>query len=206
MRKNLCCVLMMILLLTACGGNGGGNEAEELALQVRGEYLAMTQCSGTAVITADYGQRVYRYELQFTSNEDETILSITSPETVAGITARLSSQAGSVLEYDGAVLETGPLNENGLTPVTAVPAILNAIREGYLDVCTLEEKEEEQQLRLQIRNPEEEPGTGMETNLWFDVQTRQLCRGEISQDGFCVIQCEFTAFEAENSLNSGELK
>lgn len=206
MRKVLCCVLMMTLLLTACGAGGAGSDAEELALQVRGEYLAMTGCSGSAVITADYGQRVYRYELDFTSNEDEMVLTLTAPETVAGITARLSGEKGSLLEYDGAVLETGPLNEDGLTPVSALPALLAALREGYLDICVLEEEGAQQQLRLLIRDPEQQLGTGIETTLWFDADTRQLLRGEISQDGFCIIQCEFSNFKAENSLNSGESK
>lgn len=196
----------MTLLLTACGGGGGGSEAEELALQVRGEYLAMTGCSGTAVVTADYGQRVYRYELQFTADEQETVLNLTAPETVAGITARLSGEEGSLLEYDGAVLETGALNEDGLTPVSAIPALLTAVREGYLDCCTLEEGEGAAQLRLLIRDPEQQPGTGIETTLWFDGSSRRLCRGEISRDGFCIIQCEFSDFKAENSLNSGESK
>ncbi len=207
MRKVVCCVLMMTLLLTACGGGGTGSEAEELALRVRGEYLSMTGCSGSAVITADYGQRIYRYELQFTADEEETVLTLTAPETVAGITARLSDGKGSLLEYDGAVLETGPLNEGGLTPVSAIPAILTALREGYLDVCALEEGEEPQ-LRLLIRDPEQRPGTGTgtEMTLWFDADTRQLCRGEVSQDGFCIIQCEFSDFKVENNVDSGETK
>ena len=42
MRRRLLCVPMMTLvLLTACGGTAAGDPAEELALAVRGEYLAM---------------------------------------------------------------------------------------------------------------------------------------------------------------------
>ena len=67
MRKLLFCVPMMILLLSACTGGAEGNEAEELALQIRGEYLAMSSCAGQAAITADYGQRVYQYELAVAS-------------------------------------------------------------------------------------------------------------------------------------------
>lgn len=57
------CVLMMILglSLSACGGAEGGNRAEQLALDIRGEYLEMGGCTASLELTADYGQRVYTY-------------------------------------------------------------------------------------------------------------------------------------------------
>jgi hypothetical protein len=185
---------MMIPLLAACGGQTGGSEAEELALTIRGEYLAAQTCSGSGVVTADYGQRVYRYEMDFSADEGETVLTLTGPETVAGLTARLESQEDSILEYDGAVLETGPLDADGLTPVAAIPALLTALREGYLDSCTLEDEDGGQVLRLLVRDPEADAGSGVETTLWLDGGTHALLRGEISRDGFCVIQCEFSNF------------
>lgn len=198
MRKTLCCVLMMTLLLSACSAGGEGNKAEEAALQARGEYLAMTQGSGSAKITADYGKRVYCYELDFTVDEQATVLKLTAPETVAGLEVRLSAEEGSVLECDGAILETGPLEEGGMTPLTAIPAILTAIRKGYLDLCTLEEQEEV--LRILVRDPEKQLGTGLETTLWLNTKDHTLLRSEISRDGVCVIQCEFSSF----SLGSGD--
>ena len=64
MRRRLLCVPMMTLvLLTACGGTAAGDPAEELALAVRGEYLAMERCAAEVEITADYGQRVYEFLL-----------------------------------------------------------------------------------------------------------------------------------------------
>ena len=108
MRKLLFCVPMMILLLSACTGGAEGNEAEELALQIRGEYLAMSSCAGQAAITADYGQRVYQYELAVAVDGEETTLTLSAPDTVAGITARVTGQDGQ-LEYDGLSVETGPL-------------------------------------------------------------------------------------------------
>ena len=196
MRKTLCCVLMMTLLLTGCSGEGG--KVEEMALQARGEYLAMTYCSGSAKITADYGERVYCYELNFTSDREETVLDLTSPETVSGIRARLSAEKGSLLECDGALLETGTLDEDGLTPVSAVPAILTALQKGYLDQCTLEQQDETEILRLLVRDPEHDLGAGLETVLWLNTEDHALIRAEISRDGVCVIQCEFSSFSMEN--------
>lgn len=204
MRKLLFCVLMMPLLLTACGRGAKGTEAEELALAIRTEYLAATACSGTAEVTADYGSRVYQYQLDFSWNETETVLTLTAPDTVAGLTARLAAGEDSVLEYDGAVLETGPLNGSGLTPVSAIPAILDTVRTGYLDTCTLEDAGTGQVLRLISRDPSKQPGSGLETTLWFDASSHTLLRAELSQDGFCVLQCGFSAFSKESDQTQGE--
>jgi len=193
-------VLMITLLLTACGG-GEGNKAEELALTVRGTYLAAQGCSGGAVVTADYGQRIYRYRLDFQADEEQTVMTLTEPETVAGISARLSAREGSKLEYEGIMLETGPLDDSGLSPVSAVPALLETVREGYLDTCVLEAgKDGSQTLRLLSRDPEQALGSGIETTLWVSPDSLKLLRGEICRDGVCVIQCEFSDFEFIDTL------
>lgn len=191
MRKLLFCVPMMtLLLLSACGaGPAGASEAEKLSLAVRGEYLEMTNWSADAAITADYGQRVYQYELTAQLVGGEMTLTLSQPETVAGLTARISGK-DSLLEYDGMSVETGPLDEDGLTPVSAIPALLEAARTGYITACTMEE--EGTLLRLDCGDPERQPGVGRELSLWFDAEGRELVRGEIKIDGFRAILCEFS--------------
>ena len=191
MRRRLICVLMTTLLLAGCG-RAEVDKGEELALAIRGEYLAMDRCAAQASITADYGQRVYQYEMAVTVTESETTLSLTAPETVAGLTARLDGEE-SLLEFDGVSVETGPMDADGLTPVSAVPALLEAARTGYITSCALEEGT---LLRVDCGDPEGTPGAGAETALWFDVSTHALVRGEISIDGFRVILCEFSDFTA----------
>ena len=181
---------MMTLFLTGCGG-GGGKEAEELALSIRGEYLAMESCAIQASVTADYGQRVYEYEMAVSVNGTETVLTLSAPETVAGLTARLAGEE-SQLEFDGLSVETGPLDGDGLTPVSAVPALLEAARSGYITACGLEG--EGTVLRVDCGDPTGSPGSGVEYALWFDASTHTLTKGEISVDGFRVILCEFSQF------------
>ena len=190
MRKCLVCVLMTTLLLTGCG-KAGVSEAEELALTIRGEYLAMDNCAARAAVTADYGQRVYRCEMAVSVTGEETLLTLSAPETVAGLSARMTGEE-NLLEFDGVSVETGPLDESGLTPVSAVPALLEAARSGYITACALEE--DGTVLRVDCGDPAGSPGTGTETALWFDVSTHALTRGEISSDGFRVILCEFAEF------------
>ena len=190
MRKCVVCVLMTTLLLAGCG-KAGVSEAEELALTIRGEYLAMTDCAAQADITADYGRRVYQYGISAAVTEQETILTLTAPETVAGLSARLDGEE-SLLEFDGVSVETGPMDGDGLTPIAAVPALLEAARTGCITACALEE--DGALLRIDCGDPEGTPGAGTETALWFDASTHALTRGEISVDGFRAILCEFSEF------------
>ena len=122
MRKSLCALMMTLALtLTGCGIWSESGRAEECLSRIRGQYLEMTACSGHADITADYGQRVYQFGVDFSwQKEGDTVLTLTAPEMVAGVTARI--RAGeTALEFDGVILETGPLNAAGLSPVTPCP-------------------------------------------------------------------------------------
>ena len=190
MRKLLFCVPMMILLLAGCGQTEG-SEAEELALTIRGEYLAVESCAAQASVTADYGQRVYEYEMSAQVSGEETVLTLSAPETVAGLTARITGEA-NLLEFDGVSVETGPMDDSGLTPVSAIPALLETARTGYITACALEE--EGTLLRVDCGDPSGTPGTGTETVLWFDAATHALVKGEVSVDGFRAILCEFSDF------------
>ena len=140
MRKGLLCVLMMgLLFLPACSGAGSVSPEEELALTIRGEYLAMTKCTAQLSVTADYGQRVYEFELDAAVNGEETVLTVTAPELIAGVTARTAGKEGA-LEYDGVILETGALSRGGLSPMSAFPAlllVLNSLRYTALTVADL---------------------------------------------------------------------
>ena len=153
-RKRMICVLMMTALLAGCGQQGESNQAEELALAIRTEYIAMTACAADAQITADYGRRVYQYQVTAAVNGEETLLTVVQPELVAGITARIGGEKDSKLEYDGVILETGTLDDDGLTPVSALPALLESARAGFMAECTLEELDGVQTLRIRCADPE----------------------------------------------------
>lgn len=190
MHRLWLCVPMIALLLAGCG-RLEVSEAEQLALEIRGEYLELERCSASLEITADYGQRVYQFEMDAQVQGEDAVLTLTAPETVAGLTARWAGEAGT-LEYDGVAVETGSLDPEGLDPVSAFPVLLEAARSGYMAACALEE--DGAVLRVDCGDPAGTPGQGTETTLWFDGETGALLRGEIRVDGFRVIGCTCTAF------------
>ena len=189
--------ISLCLALTACGGGAGISPAEQLALDIRGELLETAGCTAQLELTADYGQRVYTYGIDLSwQREGETVLTITAPENVAGITARIL-EGETALEYDGMRVETGPLDGSGMSPVDAVPVLLDYAEGGFIAACGMETLEEQEVLRVDCREPEAAAGTGRECSLWFDPSTHALLRGELSQDGFTVIQCEFSNFQTQ---------
>ena len=190
MNKRLLFLPMMLLLLTGCsGGQENENGAEAQAVAIRGEYMAMTSYSLQAQVNADYGQRVYDFTLSVTWDGEETTVAIREPEMLAGVTARITGEEGT-LEYEDLSLETGFLDDDGLSPVSALPALMEAARSQYINRCTLTDG----MLEVHCADPEQKPGTGREVTLWFDTQTHALTAGEISQDGRRVIACEVTEF------------
>jgi len=195
-------MIALCLSLTACGGKG--NTAGDLAAQVRGRYLELTAMTAHMEVTADYGQRLYRYGVDAAwEKEGETVLTLTAPENVAGVTARIA-KGETALEFDGVMVETGPLDSGGLTPIDAFPVLLEYAREGFQAEWALEDWDGEERLHITCRDPEEEPGTGREAQLWFDPETAGLLRGELSDGGFTVIQCEFSQVAMEYADGANE--
>ena len=185
-------VLLRLLLLTGCGEKGA--QADDLALAIRGEYLEMAGCSASLEVHADYGSRVYDYAMDAVWTGDGGLtLTLTAPEEVAGVTGRVL-EGETALEFDGVYVETGPLDPSGLSPMDAFPALLTALREGYVAQSTLEEGEAEDVLHLTVRDAEGTPGQGREIQLWLGAESHALLRGEISSDGTVVLSCVVNGF------------
>lgn len=198
MRKTkFVCVLMMLVPLCACGAAGKNNSAQEAALAARAAYLSAEGCTARLDVTADYGRRVYTYAVDVTVTGEDTALTVTAPEEIAGVTARVHGGDGA-LEFDGAAVETGPLSDAGLTPLGAIPALLSAARSGFMDSSTYEALDGAQTLRILCRDPAQNVGRGQEVTLWLDPDGYALLRGEIALDGRRVIDCRFSEF----SLNT----
>ena len=197
-RKAVCALMTILCLaLSGCGGVGEGAGAEQLALDIRREYLEMTGCTAQVEVMADYGIRIFEYTLDVTfQRQGETVLTVTAPQEIAGVTARMA-EGTSTLEYDGVQVETGPLTGEGLSPMECVPLLLHYTGEGFIAQCGREPLGGAEALRVICREPEAAAGEGLECSLWFQPDSHTLLQGELSQDGYTVLRCVFSNFQMQ---------
>ena len=197
MRKLTACVLMMTLLLSGCqAGTTAAETPEDAALALREEYQALAGWSAVVDVSVCYSEAVFDFTLDARwRREGETVLTVTAPELVAGITARIA-EGETVLEYDGAGLSLGLLDGGGLTPVSAVPAVMEQIEKGYMAKCAWA-GESEQYLQIDFRDPELESNTGTQFLLTFDRASRALLSAEVSVAGETVLTAQISNFTTE---------
>ncbi len=190
MRRLLSCVLM-ITLLAACAA--GGEDPEVAAGLVQDTYRAMEGCTCTAELTAEIGSKVYTFTLEADCRrEGDTVLTVTAPELLSGITARVRPHE-TVLEYDGAGLSLGDLDGQGLTPLNAIPSILYEAARGYTADCIWADADRTQ-LTITTRDPEAPPGTGTEYRMRFRRSDWAPLQVEIFADGVQVLTVTFSDF------------
>ncbi len=193
MGKIIPCVLMMTLMMTACGPGGLGQSPEDLMVAIQEQYKTADGMKATVDLTADYGEKVFDFTVEASfQREGETTITVTHPELLAGITARIA-QGETVLEYDGAGLSLGLLDDDGLSPVSAISTLMETVSSGYMARCAWT-GEGEQWLEALCRDPDVPEGEGTEFLLTFDRDSRGLVRAEVSVGGTTVLTAQFSDF------------
>ena len=181
MRKRLVSVLMIpLLLLIGCGMRK--ERPEDVFVSFREELTAARSVSADIQLTADYGGTVSTYSMEIVSDAEGTTVTITEPELIAGITATVRDD-GTDISYDGAMLGVGPVDPEGTTPVSALPTILRAMREGYSELYWNDGSFAAARFYA---------GEKSSCTVWLDEETRTPVAAEIACDGKTVINCRFT--------------
>lgn len=131
-----------VLLVICCLFTGCNVEDKLLssATTLRNAVMEAESCSFTAVITADYGDEIYAFQMDCNANREGAMqFTITDPETIAGITGYISKERAA-LTFDDRVLAFPKLADEQLTPITGPWVFLNTLRSGYLSGCGKEEE------------------------------------------------------------------
>lgn len=111
--------MCFILLLGGCGSE---ESSVSPAIEFRAALVQAGGCGFEAQIEADFSDSIQRFTVSCAATTDGTTsLTILEPETLAGITATVTEQGGSVT-YDGMAAEFGLLANGELAPAAA-PAL-----------------------------------------------------------------------------------
>lgn len=181
MRRRFVSVLMIpLLLLAGCGAREAG--AEKRFEAFREAAVRAQSITATAALTADYGGTAQEYVLALESDGTEVAVEVVEPELIAGV--RATARWGeTTLSYDGVMLAAGPLDEEGITPVSALPAVLRAMTSGYEELVWREG--DLIAARLYV-------GEDSVCTVWIGESDLTPTAAEIASGGRTVVACRFT--------------
>ena len=189
MRKALLFAPMLMLLLTACGGG----EEKDLGAELQQQYAQLSAATMEADITCHYGDEVREYTMLCAYTPDSSTVTVLAPEDLAGISATVSG-GELTLSYDDISLDAGTYSAAAVSPVAALPRLMEAAGRGFVTEHSRETVGERQCLRLccDLEGQEE---TVYAT--WFDEETLLPIRSEILDDGVLVFAVEWKQFTVD---------
>ena len=179
-------MLLPLLLLAGCGKE---EEQTQQALDFRTRMLKAGGCAFNADVQVSYGETAARFSMRCTySAPDGITMTLTTPETLSGMTARVDS-SGAKLVFDGAEIGFSTLAGGRLAPM-AVPWVLaDCWANGYIAWSGMEGA----LLRVTYRT-----GYGtdeLQADVWFDGGVP--ARAELSYEGALLLSAELTNFTFE---------
>ncbi len=154
--KRLYPILLLCLCLMLTGCQRRDIEAEFAALSARLENAQAL--SFTANIRAEYEDKSARFTLAYEEGPEGGTVTVIAPELIRGIKARIAP-GGTQLQYDTVVLDTGALDNFGLSPMSSLPLLVNALKGAHIDSFW-----EEDGLTVLQLEPEDE----RKCTVWFD--------------------------------------
>ncbi|MGI5971773.1 MAG: hypothetical protein ACOX7P_08635 [Oscillospiraceae bacterium] len=186
MRRRIGALMMTLLVLTGCGREKAIDQAHRL----QSELARINGCKMEAEVHADYGDRTQDFVLRYELDESEGLITVLAPEIIEGLAVSLKGDELEMLIND-VRLETGKLDPEGLTPISALPVMLRAWREMPILSAGREKHEGADALIITFGPETEKPAHC----LRFDVENGMPLTAEIYSGGRAVITCRFTDFE-----------
>lgn len=179
--------LLLFAIFTSCSANSGD------VASITEHMRKVSSATYVANITANFPSREVEFTLNYnySKNGDDRI-SVLAPSDVAGVSLSVS-QSTSTLEFDGAQLELGKLNDNGLSPFSAISSLITTWVSGsYSEVDNTKIFGKDATL---IISRVADGTNDIEYRTWFSKEEALPLYAEVFSDGRRVIQCEFERAE-----------
>ena len=176
-RVSAAVLLVFCLLLTGCRSRADEKRFSDFSEKLSGkETLSLT-----AELRAEYAERTLSFTLDYERNAEGETITVRKPERIAGIRAHRAA-GKDTLEFEGLILDTGPLDPYGLTPMSALPKLVEALRTGHLD----SHWEDGGSLVCHLILDDH-----LSVSVWFEPESMTPCYAELQSDDtvhvFCTI-------------------
>ena len=174
----------MLSFLSGCSST----ESElDTGMQLRSKILQTPQCSFSAEIAAEYGDRIFLFATACETDPNGNIVfTITAPDTISGISGKLTGESGNLIFTDMA-LAFPLLAEDLPSPISAPWLFLNALRSGFIvSACT-----EEDRIRLSVDDTFEDNALRVDIWLGSDQLPQDV---DILWDGNRILTMRITEF------------
>ncbi len=170
------------LVLSACGGGAARAGFESFAE----DLSARDELHFTSQLRAEYDDRCVEFTLDYAADSGGCTVTVVSPEIIKGVSAHITA-GETALEYDGVALDTGALDDFGLSPMSALPLMVDAMRTGYLDSAW----EENGELAAVLI-----PSDGLSVEVHLDKYSKTPLYAEISSAGRVRVTAQISGWNA----------
>ena len=177
----------MLTILAAC--SSGTNGADVITETMRNTVSASYRTN----ITAHFPSREVSFILDYTYNRgNDDRACVVAPDEIAGMCFTVTGER-STINFDGANLEMGRLNEDNLSPLSTVPILMKHWTGGNISEYS-DTKIFDRDAYLIITQSTGE-SSKIEVRSWFSKDDLLPLYAEIFSDGERVIQCKFERAE-----------
>lgn len=181
--KRLFCILLLFVVLCGCTKS----EDVDVALGLRQKLLSGKGCTFRAKITADYGAKLYKFQMDCTGDSAGNIkFTVIEPEAISGITGTVSDKGG-YLTFDGTALSFETIADGQITPVTSPWLFLKALRSGYIGSVGV------QDTRTYVQIDDSYREDALHLDIWLDKESNPM-RAEILWRGRRILTLEIEDF------------
>lgn len=110
--------VLCLILLCGCADDGKSQFLEFVNVVSSAENISFS-----AKVSAQYSDKTAQFTLGYEQTADGASVSVIEPEMLRGIKANVTGKNLS-LEYDGAMLDIGTLDDAELSPMSSLPLIV----------------------------------------------------------------------------------